>query len=117
MSKERSGRAATPKAGESLDLRKVKVFAAPEYRMPYRLAMYTPSPKQKDSIRPPLWLQAAIESGLVEMGSPNVDRVEDGLFKPLNGHPPPRMKPGELERAIREGIENTLKLMAEKKPE
>lgn len=118
MSRERSGPAAMPKVEQSspktkqskaLDLDKVKVFAKPEYRLPYHLAMYTNSPKKKASVPAPLWLQAAVESGLVEMGPPSADGLRDGLLSPLDGHPPIRMKPGELDRMLRDGIARTLR--------
>lgn len=120
MSQERSGRAATPKAepskakqSKALDLDKIKVFAKPEYLLPYHLAMYTNSPKKKDSVRAPLWLQAAVESGLVAMGSPSEDGLKGGLLKPLDGHPPPRLKAGELDRYLQESISKTLRQIEE----
>lgn len=59
---------------------------------------------------PALWLQVAIESGLVEMGSLEKDiRVRD-ILSPIGDEeaPAPQLPRGELQRLLMEGTINTL---------
>lgn len=114
---QRKGRAPPKKSGSKrtkakrIDWNKVKVFEEPAYRLPFRLAMYTNGPhkgKNGAFIPPPLWLQVAIESGLVEMGSPGKASQGGALLEPIGSHPPARMKSGELDRMITEGLAKTL---------
>lgn len=119
MSQERSSRVGKPKSA-GLDFKKIKVFDKPEFQLPYHLAALTGGPRGRASVPPPGWLLAAVESGLVEMVSPSADGLKDGLLKPIGKkrrHPAQRMKPGELERVLREGIENTLRQMNQPKTE
>ena len=88
---------------------RIKVFKKPEYRLPWKLTKYMQGKRPKDYSEPELWLQAAIESGLVEMGSlPEDGRVRE-ILTPINGAPPPYLAAGELEVMLMKGMEDTLK--------
>lgn len=73
---------------------KVKVFDKPEYRLPFKLSKYT---QGRGGYEPEPWLQAAIESGLVEMGSLEKGGRVGEWLEPIGDHPPARMKREELE--------------------
>lgn len=84
-----------------------KVFAKPEFQVPFRLAMFTAGPGKRHPA--PLWLQVAVLSGLVEMVSPNEAKAGDGFLKPIRKrHPLPRMKPGELDALMAKGLAEAL---------
>lgn len=118
MSHEPSDPADSPKVDQSpvrkkrkdakVNWDKVKVFAKPEYRIPFKAAIYQNGKKPTGLIAPPAWLQAAIESGLVEMGSPNADGRAVEFFDPIGAQPPARMSREELDRRLYEGIAKTL---------
>lgn len=88
---------------------KVRVFEAAEYRTPWKLAMYLPGKRSKVSGEPELWLQVAIESGLVEMGSLEKGYQGGELLNPIDRRRGrPGMKRKELEALIARGIIDTL---------
>lgn len=87
---------------------KVKVFAKPEYRLPYKLTKYMQGKKPENSGEPELWLQVAIESGLVEMGSLHEDGRVRELLEPIDGAPKARASRADLEMLLAKGIADAL---------
>lgn len=93
-----------------------KVFAKPEYQLPYRLAVLTKGPKGRNRVEPPGWIMAAVKSGLAVMVPPHEAGQGDGLLKPIGDHPPPRLSDGKtLKQLLEEGIARTLKQMEKRK--
>lgn len=86
---------------------KYKVFARPEYRT-HEFKALMPGRKLPESGRPEPWLEAAIRSGLVEMGSPEKGLPVGDWLEPINGHPPPRMSREALELMWAKGIAEVL---------
>lgn len=98
-----SGRGATRKAGRSkIDWDKVKVFEKPEFRVPFTFQKYRNG--KKSGIEPELWMQVAVESGLVEMGSPHEDGGVGEWYEPTEGFAKPYMSRAELEALLVKGI-------------
>lgn len=87
---------------------KYKVFAHPEYRTRYQYKGLLPGRKLPGAGRPEAWLEAALRSGLVEMGSLEKATPGGGLLEPINGHPPPRMNREALELMWAKGIAEVL---------
>lgn len=96
------------KRGGKIDWDAVKVFQEPEYKIPYKLTTYMPGKRSKNAIAPELWVQVAIESGLVAMASQSEATQGGEWLEPLNGNPPARMNPGELQTLIADGIADIL---------
>lgn len=86
---------------------KIKVFKEPEYRLPYKLAKYMPG--RKGSQDPELWLQVAIESGLVVMEECEEAARRGAWLEPLGDNPPARMTREELEALIEAGIREVVR--------
>lgn len=97
-----------PKKKQPSKWDKYKVFARPEYRTHYEYKALLPGRKLPGSGRPEPWLEAAIRSGLVEMGSLEKATPGGELLEPLNGHPPPRMSREALELMWAKGIAEVL---------
>lgn len=111
----KKARSGPPKALRELN---PKVFAKPEFQLPYHLAMYSVGPGAKRAIQAPMWLQVAILSGLVEMVSPNEAKAGDGLLKPIRKrHPLPRMTPEKLEALMLKGLAEALPYLSDKPEE
>ncbi len=85
---------------------KVRVFKQPEYRLPFSLGKYVPGKRTQQD--PELWIQVAIESGLVEMGSLRGGGPVGDLLDPLNGNPPARMNREDLEALVTKGLMEVL---------
>lgn len=88
---------------KKLNWESMKVFDRPLYRMPYQLAKYRKG-KKGLSGDPPLWMQVAIESGLVEMGSQSKGCQGGALLEPIGKAPPPRASREELIDMITLGL-------------
>lgn len=88
---------------------KVKVFAEPEYRVPWALQKYS---KGKGSIPPEPWIQAAIESGLAVM-EPH-ESPSDWL-EPLGDHPPAEMNREDLQALIDKALQDIWTILKEDK--
>lgn len=96
-----------PSRSKKINWEKVRVFDKPEYRLPFKLSKYTAGKKGR-GYDPEPWLQAAIESGLVEMGSLAGGKVVGEFLEPIGRHPPARMKPEKLEAMLLKGISDIL---------
>ncbi len=110
MSPARSAPGATPKAAKSSKTKvnwdKVKVFDRPELRLGLRLAKYT---KGRGGLPPEPWVEAAIQSGLLELASPNAgDRRH--WIEPIDGQP---LQGLSLDDILREKTASTLKRLEE----
>jgi hypothetical protein len=90
---------------KNADWDKIKVFKEPEYRVPWKLALYSKG-KQGAAAAPEPWIQAAIESGLAVMEPRDGGGSE--WLEPLGDHPPARMTRAELEALINQGIQDML---------
>lgn len=99
--------AVSPRRVKKTNWEKVRVFKAAEYRTPFKLSKYVPG---KKGYEPDVWLQVAIESGLVEMGSPSEGYLGDALLNPIDRRRkgPPSMKRKDLEALIAKGIVDIL---------
>lgn len=87
----------------------VRVFKEAEYRTPLKLGMYTKGKKTRGAGEPDVWLQVAIESGLVEMGSLSEGYQGDGLLDPIGKRRKvPFMSHEDLEAMIAKGIADIL---------
>jgi hypothetical protein len=85
---------------------KVRVFKQPEYRLPFVPSKYVRGKRARQD--PELWIQVAIESGLVEMGSLSGGGPVGDLLDPLNGNPPARMNREDLEALVTKGLMEVL---------
>ena len=115
MSREQSGPAATPKAGKSKETpaerkhRQLKLFK-PEYRTPFKYTelLKGRKPKAMPGWTPDAWLIAAIQSGLVEMGSlEKAGRVGE-LLEPIGDAPAPIYDGPPLEELWLQGTQDAL---------
>lgn len=101
-----------PRSDKKIRWDKLKVFERPVFRLPYTLSKYVPSPgRHGGSVEPQLWVQAAIESGLVEMAPRDEVARKGEWFEPIGDHPPEGVNRVDLERDIILGLEKTLNHM------
>lgn len=115
MSRAPSAPAATPTAAkcqpkETLAERKhrqLKLFKA-EYQTPFKYAALMPGRKPKLLCEPEGWLMAAIQSGLVEMGSLAKDGRVGELLEPIGDNPPPIFDGPPLEELLLAGTKDAL---------
>lgn len=126
MSRERSGREGIKKAAGSpnssatmgrstgkptrskkIKWETMKVFDQPEFTVPFGISMYKRGKKPQGIPGPELWMQAAIESGLVAMGSFDAAEQKHEMYKPSKDHPPQEMNKS-LDQLLDEGIADTL---------
>lgn len=111
---------ASPKGAKSkgrtpkVDWSKVKVFKKPEYRVPVTFQMYRKG-KNTPGLEPELWMQAAVESGLVAMGSLEKDGPVGEWFEPLDGAPEPKGSAAELEALLLKGIADVIDKLDDEK--
>lgn len=126
MSHERSGREGTPEAAPSkatttvapskgtrsrqkkINWDKVRVFDKPEFMVPFRFPKYRGGKNPFGVPGPELWVQAAVESGLVRMEPFDPEKQRGAWFEPLEDHPPREMNKS-LDELLDEGIADTLR--------
>lgn len=119
MSRVPSAPAATPKAAQSpkksrlketpaeRKYRKLKLFKA-EYRTPFKYSALMQGRRPKGMSEPEGWLMAAIQSGLVEMGSLGKDGRVGELFEPIGDNPPAEWTGPPLEELLLAGTKDAL---------
>lgn len=83
----------------------------PVLNLPYKLSLYQ---KGRTGVLPEPWLQAAIESGLVEMVLPKEGEPRGGWLEPKPGEKT-TMTAEELEQLLHESMAETLKELEELK--
>lgn len=118
MSQEPKSREATPRAEASpkrkrrskkINWDKVKVFAEPEYRVPWQLQQYS---KGRGSAPAEPWIQAAIESGLAVM---EPQESPSDWLEPLGDNPPARMSQEDLQALVDKGLQEIWSILKEDK--
>ena len=82
------------------------IFKEPAFRVPYQLARNT---RGKGTGRPVSWLDAAIDAGLVETVLSHEASQGGPFLSPLDGKELPQVTREEVQRLLREGMEQTLK--------
>ena len=100
---------------KKIEWNKVKLYDKPLYRTPYKFTALMPGRRPKHGVyEPEGWIRAAIESGLVEMGSLEKGGPVGALLEPIRKKTPlPQFDRSTLEKMWTDGIADALKKLDE----